>query len=41
MRWMEHIARTEELKIRTKFKSENLKGRDLLQHLAVDGRIIF
>jgi hypothetical protein len=39
MRWMGHVARMGE--IRTKFWSENLKGRDHTEDLGIDEKIIF
>jgi hypothetical protein len=35
-----YVARLEKMKMRTKFYSENFKGRDYLGDLGVDGRII-
>jgi hypothetical protein len=39
MRWAEHIARVGEIKIRTMFSLENLKGTDHLEDLDIDARI--
>jgi len=40
MRWACNIACTDMTEMHTKFCSENLKGRDHLEDLGVDGRII-
>jgi hypothetical protein len=40
LHWAGHVARREKLEIRTQFWSENLKGRDHLEDVGVDGRII-
>jgi hypothetical protein len=39
IRWMGNTARIEEIKKYAKFWSENLKGRDYLENLGIDGRI--
>jgi hypothetical protein len=40
MRWVEYVARMGEMKIRTKFWSENLKGRDHSENVDIYKRII-
>jgi hypothetical protein len=40
MRWQEHVARMGEPRKHTKLQSENLKIRDNLRNLKVDGKII-
>jgi hypothetical protein len=40
VRWAEHAARTGKIKMHTKLLSENMKGRDYLEYLVADGRII-
>jgi len=40
MRWVGHTARMEAMRMHTTFWSENLKGKDHLEHLGVDGKII-
>jgi hypothetical protein len=40
MRWERHVTRMGEWYVHAKFWSENLKGRDQLENLDVDGMII-
>jgi hypothetical protein len=40
MRWVWHVACMGKSEIYTKFLSENLKGKDHLEYLHVDGRTI-
>jgi len=40
MRWGGHVAHTGEMRNAYKFWSENLKGRDHLEDLSTDGKII-
>jgi hypothetical protein len=40
MRWTGHVAHMRRRELYTAFWLENLKGRDRLENLAIDGRII-
>jgi hypothetical protein len=40
VRSTDHVALMREMKIHTKFWLENLKGRDHLEELDIDGRIM-
>jgi hypothetical protein len=41
MRWSDLVAHMERREIHTQFWSENLKRKDHLEDLGLDGRIIF
>jgi hypothetical protein len=40
MRWTGHVVRMGEMRMRTKFLTENLKVRDHSEDLDIDGKII-
>jgi hypothetical protein len=40
LRWVGHVARMGRSEIHTRFRSQNMKRRDNLEDLVVDGRII-
>jgi hypothetical protein len=40
MGWAGHVARMREIKNENKILAENIKGREYLRYLLIDGRII-